>query len=199
MLTLDLAELDRRGRLPVEGELAPDLPLWEGLDLRVEEPVEIQLEAQATSSGEVLVRGTVYAQFSSDCRRCLEPVRSELEEEVAILFTPPDQLSVEDRGGEIRVLDPEGNTLDLGPAIREEVLLDAPAWVVCRPDCRGLCPSCGTNRNENTCDCTHCLLPLATVVHSTVKLYIDSVQEPDVKTAEVMWVKLVSPIYRSSV
>jgi uncharacterized protein len=154
MLTLDLAELDRRGRLPVEGELAPDLPLWEGLDLKVEGPVDVRLEAQATSSGEVLVRGTVAARFSSECRRCLEPVEAELEEEVAILFTPPDQLAEEDRGGEIRVLDPEGNALDLAPAIREEVFLDAPAWVVCRPDCQGLCPKCGTNRNENTCDCT---------------------------------------------
>ena len=154
MQKLDLAALDRQGKLPLEGELAPDLPLWEGLDLSVDGPVAVRLEAQATSSGEVLVRGTVAARFTSACRRCLEPVEADLEEEVAILFTPPDQLADEDRGGEIRPLDPEGNFLDLAPAIREEVFLDAPKWVVCRPDCKGLCPMCGVNRNEGTCECT---------------------------------------------
>ena len=154
MLTIDLAELDRQGRLPVEGELAADLPLWEGLELRLAEPVRVSLEAQATSSGEVLVRGTVEAHLLGECRRCLEPLERRLKEEVAILFTPPDQLAPEDRGGEIHPLEAEGDVMDLAPAIREDLFLDAPEWVVCRSDCKGLCPRCGTNRNQNTCDCT---------------------------------------------
>jgi len=49
---------------------------------------------------------------------------------------------------------PEGaGDLDLGGAIREEVLLSQSLLAVCRPDCRGLCPQCGINLNEDRCDC----------------------------------------------
>ena len=154
MLTLDIAELERRGKLPVKGELAADLPVWEGVDFTLLEPVAVDLEAQATTTGEVLVRGSVKARMGMECRRCLEPVERELDEEVAILFTPPDQLDPEDRGGEVHKLVTEGNLLELTEAIREEILLAAPRWVLCDPDCKGLCPKCGANWNEKSCDCT---------------------------------------------
>jgi uncharacterized protein len=44
--------------------------------------------------------------------------------------------------------------LDLRPSIRENWLLTVPAYVQCREDCKGLCPTCGTNLNESTCNCT---------------------------------------------
>ena len=50
-------------------------------------------------------------------------------------------------------LRPEGEVVDLRPMIREELLLVVPEFPVCREDCRGLCPRCGTNLNESECDC----------------------------------------------
>ena len=41
----------------------------------------------------------------------------------------------------------------LAELAREYLLLDAPTTPLCKPDCAGLCPICGTNRNEETCDC----------------------------------------------
>jgi uncharacterized protein len=41
----------------------------------------------------------------------------------------------------------------LEDAIREQVLLSVPLKVVCREDCKGLCPSCGKNRNTDPCSC----------------------------------------------
>jgi uncharacterized protein len=43
--------------------------------------------------------------------------------------------------------------IDLTAAIREHVLLGLPAFAVCQEDCRGLCPHCGANLNEGSCDC----------------------------------------------
>jgi uncharacterized protein len=154
MLTLDVAELERRGRLPVKAVLATDLPAWEGTEFTLVEPVVVDLEAQATTTGEVLVRGTVKTRVGMDCRRCLEPVERDLDEEVSLLFSPPDQLDPEDRGGEVRLLLTEGNLLELTEAIREEILLAAPRWVLCDPECKGLCPKCGANWNVESCDCT---------------------------------------------
>jgi len=43
--------------------------------------------------------------------------------------------------------------IDLRPAVREELLLAVPQWVVCRDDCRGLCPRCGKDLNAGPCGC----------------------------------------------
>jgi uncharacterized protein len=46
-----------------------------------------------------------------------------------------------------------GDMLDLVPMVRELLLLDAPASPLCGPDCAGLCPTCGIDRNIDSCDC----------------------------------------------
>jgi uncharacterized protein len=43
--------------------------------------------------------------------------------------------------------------IDLDPDIREEIILDYPIKPLCRPDCKGLCPKCGKNLNEEQCAC----------------------------------------------
>ena len=48
----------------------------------------------------------------------------------------------------------EGDRLDLGEVIREQVLLGLPLKPLCREDCQGLCPRCGKNRNAGPCGCT---------------------------------------------
>ncbi|MDP9463474.1 MAG: DUF177 domain-containing protein, partial [Actinomycetota bacterium] len=46
-----------------------------------------------------------------------------------------------------------GDQIDLVAMVRENILLDAPVAPLCRPDCAGLCPTCGIDRNTATCDC----------------------------------------------
>ena len=45
------------------------------------------------------------------------------------------------------------DTIDLGPLVRDAIVLDLPAAPLCREDCRGLCPQCGADRNEGDCSC----------------------------------------------
>jgi uncharacterized protein len=47
----------------------------------------------------------------------------------------------------------EGDQIDLAPAVREYVLIELPDGPLCRDDCAGICPVCGVDRNESTCDC----------------------------------------------
>lgn len=43
--------------------------------------------------------------------------------------------------------------IDLGDAISDAVVMDTPFVVLCQPDCKGLCPTCGANLNEGDCGC----------------------------------------------
>lgn len=105
-------------------------------------------------SGELLGTGDavkVYASVSGDvesrCARCLEPVKLHLESEITALFsrTPdaddPDQYPM------------EGYKIEINDMAREALLLEMPMRFLCREDCKGLCPVCGTNLNIAPCTC----------------------------------------------
>jgi uncharacterized protein len=48
----------------------------------------------------------------------------------------------------------DDDIVDLEPLIRDALLLELPAVPLCRPDCKGLCPSCGVDHNLTSCDCS---------------------------------------------
>jgi len=106
--------------------------------------VEIDVELEATTDG-VNVRGKVVAPWSGRCRRCLTGVSGHAVVDVAERYQPE---LTDDDAYEI-----ENNQLDLAPMARQLVLLELDDERLCRPDCVGLCPMCGTDRNEGSCSC----------------------------------------------
>ena len=54
----------------------------------------------------------------------------------------------------VRPLPERAGELELLDAIREEMVLSQPLLALCRTDCKGLCPQCGTNLNESSCQCS---------------------------------------------
>lgn len=154
MLRLDLARLGREGSVRIEASVPPDDGLLEGLEASFDEPVEIHLRATSAGSGEVVVRGTIEARLRQQCRRCLEPVHRRLSEPVTMVFAPGEASEGGEDDGDVRRFDERAGELDMGDSIREELILAIDPYVVCDPECRGLCPRCGTNRNFETCSCT---------------------------------------------
>lgn len=154
MLRLDLARLGREGSVRIEASVPPDDALLEGLEASFDEPVEIHLRATSAGSGEVVVRGTIEAGLRQRCRRCLEPVHGRLSEPVTLVFAPREAPDEVEDDGDVRRFDERAGELDLGESIREELILAVDPYVVCDPECRGLCPRCGANRNFETCSCT---------------------------------------------
>jgi len=151
MLHLNLAGVDR-GEVSLREQVPPDHPMWNDTGVELTEPLEVDLTARSVGDG-VLVRGTLRTRVRMDCRRCLEPVESEVDEHVDLLFAP---LSDEDEAaddGEVYPLPARGDDLDLTGAVREQVLLQAPQFTLCREDCRGLCPTCGKDLNQGACEC----------------------------------------------
>lgn len=151
MPILNLTEVSR-GEARVDGEISPDDPLWEGSAVTLAEPLRVRLAAQSVGEG-VLVRGRMATRLTRECRRCLVEVPVELDDEVTLLFEPLEDEDEGDLDGEVYPLPERGDRLELGPALREELLLRIPEFVVCSEACRGLCPRCGTNLNEAECDC----------------------------------------------
>lgn len=152
MLRLDLSLLDRDGSVALEAEVPSDAPLWNGAEFAFDGPVRVGLRAISSGSGEVVVRGKLAGRLRRECRRCLEPVTDVLDEDVTMVFVASGDPEAED-DGDVRLYDPDAAELDLTDAVREEVVLAIDPYVVCDPECRGLCPMCGVNLNEESCGC----------------------------------------------
>lgn len=127
----------------------------------------VHIEGRATSTGDgVLVQGHVTVPVTMVCSRCLSPYPLEVEADFQEEFVPRTRPRVP---GEAEEANPEGrdavaddedeveffdnNRIDLGPLIREQLVMALPMKSLCRDDCRGLCPVCGQNLNLGTCDC----------------------------------------------
>lgn len=109
---------------------------------RVEKDLSVSVKVSALSDG-VVANGTGSFEAVLICHRCL----AETANERAIEFMQVYQ-AVPDEDG--RRLEADG-TIDLEPAIRDEVVLDLPLAPLCRPECLGLCSVCGTDLNSDPC------------------------------------------------
>ena len=136
------------------GEVALAGPLQEaGIDPgRSVVPAGAEAEVDVTLTafeGGIAAVGTVTAPWEGVCRRCAEPVSGVLEIKVHERFGDPAGGATADEDFYPIVDD----HIDLGPMVRDALVLDLPMAPLCRPDCAGLCPQCGANRNEGDCGC----------------------------------------------
>jgi len=87
----------------------------------------------------------------------LKPVELPIDVRFAERFVPAvawgdeEQHELQPEDLNLAVFDGEG--IELDDLVKEEVLLALPGHVLCRPDCRGLCPVCGIDKNEKNCEC----------------------------------------------
>jgi uncharacterized protein len=98
--------------------------------------------------GGITAEGTVTAPWVGECRRCGGPAEGMVVSEVKERYAAAGGTE-----GDEEAYPLTGDELDLEPLARDAVLLELPLAPLCRPDCQGLCPSCGTNWNDGPCDC----------------------------------------------
>ncbi len=149
MLKIAIRDL-QRGPAETDGELSPSDPVFVGLALPLEGPVSVAGQLQATEGDDFLWRGIIRATAKLACRRCLAEVDFRLDRDVDVLLTS-DPDAADDPS--VYPLPPAAVQIDLTGVIREELVLEVPAFVVCRDDCAGLCPTCGTDLNAGPCTC----------------------------------------------
>jgi uncharacterized protein len=115
-----------------------------GAEVPATSPVVVDATLERVSDG-IVVRGTVSAHWVAACSRCLTPVEGDVAVHVDELYER-DALE-----GETYALDED--VLDLEPLVRDALMLELPSAPLCRADCSGLCPTCGVDRNNETCTC----------------------------------------------
>ncbi len=148
-LVLDTRELGRRpGSMLPLGRTVPAPAALEVESIGVGEgsPLTLDLRLESVVEG-VYVSGTITAQASGECVRCLAPVSVEVVTRIDELFAYPDSTSAETtEEDEVRRI--EGDLIDLEPAVRDAVVLSLPLLPLCRDDCQGLCATCGERLDD---------------------------------------------------
>ncbi len=106
---------------------------------------------------DILIRGHLQGQLGLSCSRCLVPFMAPAEADFDLLLVPaPQGESPEEEELSAAELDLDfysGESVDLEAIIREQIILMMPLKPLCQEECRGLCPRCGANLNQESCSC----------------------------------------------
>ncbi|MEX2270158.1 MAG: DUF177 domain-containing protein [Vicinamibacterales bacterium] len=155
---------------------------------RVLGPVELVMTVQKDDDLFQL-KGRIRAELELACSRCLEPFSMHVDTPFDLRYLP-QHLNMRGPGAEDGDADDEDATgeevggddlttafyrddqIDLVQLVREQLYLLLPMKPLHREDCKGLCPNCGTNLNETTCECRNewedpRLAPLKALKHRT--------------------------------
>ena len=108
--------------------------------------VEVRLVLTSFLGG-VTASGTIVAPWRASCRRCAQSIRGVLDLRVNERFRPGAEPDDEDAYPLVN------EEVDLRDLVRDAVVLELPLAPLCRPECAGLCPTCGSDRNEGDCGC----------------------------------------------
>jgi uncharacterized protein len=106
---------------------------------------------------DIRIAGDLSAKFEVVCARCLEPIVQNVARSFDLLYRPQgidagrEEMSVTTAEAEVGYYQGEGLLLE--DVLREQVLLALPLKAICREDCKGLCPHCGRNLNQEQCNC----------------------------------------------
>ena len=117
-------------------------------------PSGIDYDLMLTNAGEgILATGILTTHVVGTCDRCLSPAEFDVSGEVDeyYLFEEPEDTGDDDDDELDFSLVSADNTIDLSGALLSSLVMETPFVVLCQPDCKGLCPVCGANLNEEDC------------------------------------------------
>jgi uncharacterized protein len=119
-------------------------------------PLAVALSCYRADEG-IFISGAVRCEFEGVCSRCLGAVSSPVDLEFQTILLPDhmaDERKTELGADDLTLAYYSGDEIDLEPLCLEQALLDLPTRALCSTGCLGLCGSCGSNLNEETCTCT---------------------------------------------
>jgi uncharacterized protein len=156
MLSLNLAKI-RTPEEHFEREYQPEAVRGENDVYTIVAPVSLVFDIHKDKDKFHLV-GRVGTTLEMACSRCLEPFTFAVDAPFDLRYQPHAAHRGEgEREIEADDLDTafyENDEIDLAQLMQEQIYLTLPMKPLCRDDCQGLCPQCGTNLNKGACDCT---------------------------------------------
>lgn len=155
-------------RVPPEGQVIdrsvdPSALPVDSAEFRITGPVNVSgrlVRINRADGDGYRLRGRLASEVEFSCVRCLEAFRADVGEELDLLYLPQsDNVAAEGEhehglgDDELAVSFYRNDEIDLAHMIWEQIVLALPMKPVCKPDCQGLCPDCGVNRNIKSCSC----------------------------------------------
>lgn len=133
--------------------------IWEGEKIIFAQPVRIEVLLTNCDS-EVLVKGTLTTTLVLNCSRCLEPFLYPMKVDFTLelrnvdrLNRPSDLEAEAEEADEVKYFCEDDTSIDITKDVEELILVNLPMKPLCKGDCLGICPVCGTNRNQRECTC----------------------------------------------
>jgi uncharacterized protein len=127
-----------------------------GTELALLTPVGYELTISKVED-HLHIKGPVRCAVKATCARCLQEFPLSLDGDLDIELAPKTAASMtgelELKGEDLDVYYFEGDEIEVDPLVYEEVMLNVPPKPLCNDACRGLCETCGTNRNYEECRC----------------------------------------------
>src|SRR5688572_12608561 len=145
---IDLRDLSG-GKVSVEGSIEPGEIDFGSENVEQAGPMSWSATAEQVGD-EIRIVGSLQTDIGLPCSRCLENAPYEITKPFDLFFRQRDEMMFDE--DEVELTDEDtrtafftGGQLAIGDILREQLLLALPMKPLCRVDCKGLCPSCGTN------------------------------------------------------
>lgn len=146
MLSFDVRSLESHAAV-VDEDLSADDPVWESGDPKPVKAAHVTGRLSAAGPGRFYWHGRIEGDVALECNRCLADTSAHVSDETHLIFAESGAEETDDP--DVYQLDPREIELDLRPALREQWLLAAPTFALCREECKGLCGQCGADLNAD--------------------------------------------------
>ncbi|HJP91523.1 MAG TPA: DUF177 domain-containing protein [Pyrinomonadaceae bacterium] len=128
------------------------------IDERVQLTEPAAVNGQIKLAGnEVLVNGHIDTRAQVECDRCLQPVQLPVNTHFALDYISgrdyESNAAAELTEAEMSLSVFDGEAIDVDEIVKEQILLAVPTRMLCREDCKGICPQCGVDKNTGECSC----------------------------------------------
>lgn len=123
-----------------------------GMDERFADPVKVQATLEKRTK-HVYLTAEISTAGAFTCDRCLDEFRREIRTSYSILYKFGSEGVPKPGEQEIAYIHPDTSFVDVAEDVRQCSILAVSQKLLCREDCKGLCPTCGINRNRATCKC----------------------------------------------
>lgn len=100
---------------------------------------------------EFIINIHVYYTYKTSCDRCLITTKRNMKSSLSAKLEDYKNMQEEEEEEDIIYYD--NNILPIEKHVLMEVLSSLPMKTLCKEDCKGLCPNCGTDFNKESCDC----------------------------------------------
>jgi uncharacterized metal-binding protein YceD (DUF177 family) len=141
-------------------------------DLYEEFLKETRLDKNILLTGEILkiddsltFSGKIEYLVKAQCARCLEEFDKKIETKFSAGLVQNEDMESD----EIQMLVTDG-MIRMDEIVKQLIYLSMPMKSLCRDDCKGICPNCGVNLNEEICQCESRLIPLYPLQSSVLHL-----------------------------